>query len=75
MKYSKFIRIYLSPYLAIIYIEQKMVRYLRARRVKLLVSVREVEYRTFKSYLSACVCGCLSVNNAVRCSLLVLNMI
>uniref|UniRef100_M4BVD5 Uncharacterized protein n=1 Tax=Hyaloperonospora arabidopsidis (strain Emoy2) TaxID=559515 RepID=M4BVD5_HYAAE len=43
--------------------------FLRARRVKLLVSVRKVECRTFKSYLSVCVCVCLSVNNAARCSL------
>ena len=44
---------------------------LRARRVKLLVSVRKVLCRTFRSYLSVCP----SVNNAVRCTLLVLNMI
>uniref|UniRef100_M4BHA1 Uncharacterized protein n=1 Tax=Hyaloperonospora arabidopsidis (strain Emoy2) TaxID=559515 RepID=M4BHA1_HYAAE len=31
---------------------------LRAQRVKLLVSVRKDECRTFKSYLSDCVCVC-----------------
>uniref|UniRef100_M4BL03 Uncharacterized protein n=1 Tax=Hyaloperonospora arabidopsidis (strain Emoy2) TaxID=559515 RepID=M4BL03_HYAAE len=44
---------------------------LRARRVNLLVSVRKVECRTFKSYLSVCV----SVNNAFRCTLHVLSAI
>ena len=46
---------------------------LRARRVKLLVTVRKVECRTIKSYLSVCVC--VSVNDAVRCSLHVLSAI
>ena len=35
--------------------EKAALTLLRARRVKLLVSVRKVEYRAFKSYLSVCV--------------------
>ena len=44
----------------------KCIVLLRARRVKLLVTVRKVECRTSKSYLSVCLC--VSENNAVRCA-------
>ena len=47
---------------------------LRARRVKLLVSVRKVACRTFKIYL-ICVYLCVSVHNAARCTLHVLSAI
>ena len=46
-------------------VDASLLKYLlRSRRVKLLVSVRKVECRISRSYLSVC----LSVNNAVRCT-------
>ena len=38
---------------------------LRARRVKLLVTMRKVHANLFKSYLSVGLCVCLTVNNAM----------
>ena len=46
---------------------------LRARRVKLLATVRKLNAKLFKSCLSVCVC--LSVNNAARCTLPILSAI
>uniref|UniRef100_M4C0X0 Uncharacterized protein n=1 Tax=Hyaloperonospora arabidopsidis (strain Emoy2) TaxID=559515 RepID=M4C0X0_HYAAE len=43
-------------------------RHSKVRRVRLLVTVRKVECRAFKSYLSVCVC--VSVNNAVSTGLI-----
>ena len=42
---------------------------------ELLVSVRKIVCRTFKSYLSVCLSMCVPVNNAVRYNLPVLSAI